>query len=66
MASKRLTERDAALIKARLLKGELQHEIAADLGVNQGRISEINKRKKFAHVPPADTSDYGGSRNDWL
>ncbi len=29
----------------RLRSGDLQHDIAADLGVNQGRISEINTGK---------------------
>lgn len=52
--SRRLTERDAALIKKRLNAREFQHRIAADYGVNQGRISEINTGKRFSHVKPAD------------
>jgi len=34
--------------------GLLQHQAAAVLGVNQGRISEVMTGKRFAGVPPAD------------
>ena len=30
-----------------------QHEIAALLGINQGRVSEVLTGKRFASVPPA-------------
>lgn len=30
-----------------------QHEIAAHLGINQGRVSEVLRGKRFAHVMPA-------------
>jgi predicted XRE-type DNA-binding protein len=30
-----------------------QHEIAARLGINQGRVSEVLSGKRFAHVMPA-------------
>jgi hypothetical protein len=33
-------------IRQRLASGDLQHDIAADLGVNQGRISEVNTGKR--------------------
>jgi hypothetical protein len=33
-------------VKLRLANGELQHDIAADLGWNQGRISEVNTGKR--------------------
>lgn len=33
-------------VKLRLAAGELQHDIAADLGWNQGRISEVNTGKR--------------------
>jgi len=36
--------------KGRLADGEKQHDIAADFGINQGRISEINTGQRFAHV----------------
>lgn len=35
---------------ARLRKGHHQHDIAADLGINQGRISEINTGKRGGHI----------------
>jgi len=31
----------------------LQHEIAAELGINQGRVSEVLSGKRFAEVPAA-------------
>ena len=55
-----LTPHDVSIIKARLLKGEFQHRIAADYDLNQGRICEIAKGKRFAHVPPATLSDEQG------
>lgn len=33
-------------IMERLRRGEYQHDIAADYGINQGRISEINTGKR--------------------
>ena len=48
-----LTADDAAIVKARLLRGDRQSDIAADYRVNGGRISEINTGKKFAGVPIA-------------
>ncbi len=52
--AKHLTARDIADIKARLRGGEYQHHIAADYGLNQGRISEINTGKRHS-VPAAET-----------
>lgn len=34
------------VIRARLAEGEFQHDIAADLGLNQGRVSEVNTGKR--------------------
>jgi len=53
MTISELTPEEVAIIKRRLISGELQHEIAADYRINQGRISEINTGQRFAHVPPA-------------
>lgn len=47
-----LTEEDVAAIKWRLLRGELQHRIAADYDINPGRISEINTGQRFPDIPP--------------
>lgn len=52
-----LTPHDVSIIKARLLQGEFQHRIAADYDLNQGRICEIAKGKRFAHIRPAALSD---------
>lgn len=35
-----------SLVKARLAAGEFQHDIAADLGWNQGRVSEVKTGKR--------------------
>lgn len=37
-------------VKRRLADGELQHDIAADFGWNQGRISEVNTGQR-GHEP---------------
>lgn len=34
--------------------GLYQHQIAAVLGVNQGRVSEVLTGKRFPKVPPSD------------
>ena len=46
----RLTPAQVELIWFRLRAGELQHDIAADLGLNQGRISEINTGKRYGDI----------------
>lgn len=46
----RLTPAQVEIIWYRLRAGEHQHDIAADLGVNQGRISEINTGKRYAEI----------------
>lgn len=51
--AKSLTAQDIADIKARLRQGEYQHHIAADYGLNQGRISEIKTGKRHS-VPAAE------------
>jgi hypothetical protein len=48
-----LTAKDASIVKARLLRGDRQSDIAADFRVNGGRISEINTGKTFPAVLPA-------------
>lgn len=34
-------------IRRRLASGDFQHDIAADLGINQGRVSEVNTGKRI-------------------
>lgn len=48
--SRRLTVDDAKEIIRRLHRGDYQHHIAADYGVNQGRISDINTSKTFPEL----------------
>lgn len=48
-----LTTQDVSNIKARIIKGDYQHKIAADYDLNQGRISEIAQGKRFFNIPPA-------------
>lgn len=45
--SRRLNLQDAVEVWKRKLAGHLQHHIAANFGVNQGRISEILTGKRF-------------------
>lgn len=46
----KLTDEIIRTIWNRLRSGEFQHDIAADLGLNQGRVSEVNTGKRGAHV----------------
>lgn len=50
-----LTAALAAYIKHLLKTTTLfQHEIAAAVGLNQGRVSEVKNGKRFPNVPPSD------------
>lgn len=50
----RMTRELAALIKKLAATTTLfQHEIAAKLGINQGRVSEVLAGKRFTDVEPA-------------
>lgn len=46
----KLTDEIIHKIWMRLRAGHHQHDIAADLGVNQGRISEVNTGKRGGHI----------------
>lgn len=46
----KLTDEIIQAIWSRLKLGEYQHDIAADLGINQGRISEVKTGKRGSHV----------------
>ncbi len=45
-----LTDDVIRSIWLRLRSGEYQQDIAADLGINQGRVSEIKTGKRGSHV----------------
>lgn len=49
-----VTPQMAAVAKYLLSKGFAQHQVAARLNVNQGRISEIKTGKRFSWVTPAE------------
>ena len=49
----KLNDKTIRDIQRRLAEGEMQHDIAADLGLNQGRISEVNTGKRR----PANDAD---------
>ena len=48
-----LTARDAAVVKAMIIRGDRQHDIAAWFGVNGGRIAEIATGRRFGNIDPA-------------
>jgi hypothetical protein len=48
-----LNTQDAATIKAMILRGDKQHDIAAHFGVNAGRIAEIAMGVKYSEVKAA-------------
>lgn len=49
----KLTDKDAAVAKGMLTRGDRQHDIAAWFGVNSGRIAEIATGHNFDWVEPA-------------
>ncbi len=53
----RLSERDAAIVKAMLARGDRQHDIAAWFGVNSGRIGEIASGRAHRGVHPESGSN---------
>lgn len=60
--SRRLTLQDAVDAWKRRLAGHLQHHIAANLGVNQGRVSEILTGKRFTEARRLALSPLTASR----
>jgi predicted XRE-type DNA-binding protein len=56
--SHKVTPEMAAMVKAMLIHLNVdQHEIAAKMGINQGRVSEINTGHRFADVQPASVAE---------
>lgn len=49
----RLNEKDVALVKGMLKRGDRQHDIAAWFGVNPGRIAEVKFGDLFSLVTAA-------------
>jgi hypothetical protein len=52
-----ITERDAALIRGMIERGDRHHDIAAFFGLNQGRIAEVKDGKRFPDVPAASPDE---------
>lgn len=52
--SEPMTPEKAAIAKKLLSEGWLQHDVAAYLEVNQGRISEISRGQTFPDVEPTN------------
>jgi len=46
----KMTDDTIRKIWDRLRAGHYQHDIAADLGINQGRVSEVNTGKRGSHI----------------
>lgn len=55
--SRKLTVSDARIIRALLLEGWHQSDVASLMGVNMGRVSEIAGGSRFPGEPAADLSD---------
>jgi len=46
----KLTDDTIRAIWQRIRRGDYQHDIAADHGINQGRVSEIKTGKRGGHI----------------
>ncbi len=46
----KMTDETIRKIWERLRSVEFQHDIAADLGINQGRVSEVKTGKRGGHI----------------
>jgi len=51
---KHLSHIEIAVIKARILRGDLYHDIAADYRINIGRLSDLKHGRIHRKVAPAD------------
>jgi hypothetical protein len=52
-----ITERDVALIRGMIERGDRHHDIAAFFGLNQGRIAEIKDGSRFPDVVTASPDE---------
>ncbi|MGH6763019.1 MAG: hypothetical protein ACRECW_15705 [Phyllobacterium sp.] len=52
-----INERDVALIRGMIERGDRHHDIAAFFGLNQGRIAEVKDGTRFPEVPPASPDE---------
>ena len=56
-SGRRLTQKDASLVRGMAARGDRHHDIAAWFGVNQGRIAEVMKGEKFPNAPVAPAGE---------
>jgi hypothetical protein len=54
---KHLSKAEIAIIKARIIRGDLYVNIASDYRINQGRIADLKFGRIYANIEPADISD---------
>jgi hypothetical protein len=54
---KHLSKAEIAIVKARILRGDLYSEIASDYRLNQGRLTDLKFGRIYAEVEPADLND---------
>jgi hypothetical protein len=54
---KHLSKAEIAIIKARIIRGDLYVNIASDYRINQGRIVDLKFGRIHADVEPADITD---------
>lgn len=52
-----LQDREIAVVKGMLLRGDRQHDIASYFGINGGRIAEIAKGARGSGIGPAPAED---------
>lgn len=51
-----LNDQEIATVKGMLARGDRQHDIAAYFGINGGRIADISKLRKGAHLAAAPSA----------
>lgn len=55
--ARRLTDEDAAIIRAMIERGVAQHDIASFMGCHPTLVSAINRGHRFSDIAPADLTD---------
>lgn len=51
---KHLSRAEIAIIKARILRGDIYSDIAADYRINIGRLTDLKQKKIHQDISPAD------------
>jgi hypothetical protein len=52
-----LSDREAAIVKGMLARGDRAHDVASWFGVNSGKIAEIATGGRFANVPASPAEE---------